>query len=221
MAEAQPITEKKNYLFWFVALSHSRVEEYEKHLLKYLDASASYIIAKETARGVHHETKGEHLHIAAEISVTDYNRLHVNIHVEQLKLRRKACTTKGGKQVGRVHNVRDDLKMLSYTVKNNNIIYKNIDLKTIQSYIEESFPKKDDWDNDIIDFLIMNFNSKFSKYELDPLEELEDLIIDFYIKNSKKKASLTRAKVRQLSLRYLMYTSNQTTEVKQAIKRCL
>jgi hypothetical protein len=190
------------------------VFEYEKHLLKYLDPSGSYIIAKETARGVHHETKGEHLHIAAEMDVDTYNKMHKNIHVEQLKLRRKA-NDKGGKQVGRVHKVRDETKMLSYTVKNENIIYKNIDLKTIQEFIENSYPKKDDWDNDLIDYIKLN--------QINPrnLEEIEDHIIDFYIKNSKKKTNLTRIKVKQITLRFLMYETKMTVEIREAIKMIL
>jgi hypothetical protein len=201
-------------LFWFVALEHVRVEEYEKHLLKYMDASAQYIIAKETAKGVHHETKGEHIHIAAEMDVTTYNKMHKNIHVEQLKLRRKA-NEKGGKQVGRVHNVRDETRMLSYTVKNENIIYRNIDLKTIQAYIENSFPKKDEWDNDLIEYIKLNQICDRN------LDEIEDHIIDYYIKNSKKKSNLTRVKIKQITLRYLMYEIKMTEEVKRTIKLIL
>jgi hypothetical protein len=205
----------KSFLFWFVALEHDKVSEYIRHLEKYIDPSGAFIIAKETAKGVHHETKGQHIHIACELDVATYNKFHKNIHVEQLKLRRKACPTKGGKQVGRVHNVRDEMKMLSYTCKNENITYKNIDLKTIQLYIENSYPKKEDWDNDIIDYVILHTVNPRN------LEEIEDHIIDFYIKNSKKKATLTRAKVKQIALRYLMYHCKMTPEVRQAIKYCL
>jgi hypothetical protein len=199
------------YLFWFVAITHDRVPEYIKHLDKYLDPSAALIVSKETARGVHHETKGQHIHIAADMSVETYNKFHKNIHVEQLKLRRKA-NEKGGKQCGRVHNVRDELKMLSYTVKNNNIIYKNIDLKTIQNYIEGSYPKKEDWDNDLIQYLILNVQDSLN------LDTIDNLIISYYQSNSKKKANLTRMKIKQITLRYLMYEIPQTDEVKQTIK---
>ncbi len=207
----EPKEKRKDYLFWFVAINHNRVAEYEKHLNKYLDPSSAYIIAKETAKGVHHETKGEHLHIACEMDVETYNKMHKNIHVEQLKLRRKAGTD-GGKQVGRVHKVRDEMKMLSYTVKNENIIYKNIDLKTIQHYIENSYPKKDDWDNDLIQYIILNVQDSRN------LDQVENIIIDFYQLNSKKKANLTRIKVRQITLRYLMYEVKQTDEIRHLIK---
>lgn len=206
--------EENNYLFWFVAIEHNRVAEYTNHLMKYLDPSAAYIIAKETARGVHHETKGQHLHIACELDVKTYNKFHKNIHVEQLKLRRKA-NEKGGKQVGRVHNVRDETKMLAYTVKNENIIYKNIDLKAIQHYIEESYPKKDDWDNDLIQYILLNVQDSQN------LEQIEDAIIDFYQTNSKKKANLTRVKVKQITLRYLMYEIKQTPDIRILIKQIL
>ena len=219
MGSVETLQSKQSFLFWFVALEHDKVSEYIKHLKKYIDPSGAYIIAKETAKGVHHETKGQHIHIACELDVDTYNKFHKNIHVEQMKLRRKACPVKGGKQVGRVHKVRDETKMLAYTVKNENIIYKNIDLKTIQLYIENSFPKKDDWDNDLIDYIILHTNENRGINA--NLEILEDHIIDFYIKNSKKKATLTRAKVKQITLRYLMYHTKMTPEVRQAIKFCL
>lgn len=203
----EEIKEKK-YLFWFVAIHHNRVEEYIKHLKKYITPETSYIIAKEVAKGVHHSTNGEHIHIACEMELDTYNKFHRNIHVEQLKLRRKA-NEDGGKQVGRVHNVRDELKMLSYTVKSENIIYENIDLKTIQDYIENSYPKKEDWDTAIIDYIKLHYRG----------DEIliEDLIIDYYVQNSKKRV-LSRHKIKQLIVKFLMYEIEQTPDVRNKIK---
>lgn len=207
-------TKSPKYLFWFVALEHSRQDEYIKHLDKYIDPSASLIVAKEVAKGVHHSTKGQHFHIAADMELETYNKFHRNIHVEQLKLRRKA-NEKGGKQVGRVKNVRDETKMLSYTVKSDNLYTRNMDLVKLQEYIELSYPKKDDWDNDLIEYLKLNVMNNLS------LDDIENKIIDFYITNKKKKLNLTRSKIKQITLRYLMYEIPFNYEVRNQIKYIL
>ena len=204
------------YLFWFVAIKHSQVEEYINHLDKYLDPSAALIVAKEVANKVHKDTNGEHIHVAAEMDKKTYNKFHNNIHTEQMKLRKKAIKDGGGKQVGRVKDVRDDMRMLAYTVKDENIIYRNIDLKTIQEYIEVSFPKKEDWDNDLIQHIIMNQVNDLN------LRELENHILDFYIE-SKSKPNLTSSKLKQIMLRYYMYHAkqNHTNEIREIIRMIL
>ena len=202
------------YLFWFVAIKHTEVEEYIKHLDKYLDPSASLIVAKEVATKVHKDTNGEHIHVAAQMDVKTYNKFHNNIHTEQMKLRKKAIKDGGGKQVGRVKDVRNDMRMLAYTVKDENIIYRNIDIKTIQEYIEVSFPKKEDWDNDLIQYIIMNQVNDLNQ------QELENHIIDFYIK-SKTKPNLTRPKLKQTMLRYYMYHAKQIKEIRIIINSIL
>lgn len=204
------------FLFWFAAVKHSTVPEYKKKLEQYLDISAAYIIGLETAKGVHHTTNGEHIHVAAQIDKDTYKKFHLNYHVGQLKLIMK---TKDGiaKQNGLIKTVRNETRFLAYTCKDNNIIYRNIDLKTLQEYIEESFPKVETWENDIIDFIKQNF---------DPSDTLEDesedlghqgpayhrlpqlvecIIVNYYITNSKKKSVPARTTIKKLVCRYMMY----------------
>lgn len=200
---------EKNYQFWFVAIRHDEVVQYTKQLEKYLDPSASYIIAKETAVGVHRTTNGQHIHVAAELDLSTYNRFHKNIHVEQMRLRRKA-NADGGKQVGRVRNVRDELKMLSYTCKNENILYKNVELKQIQEYIEKSFPKAEDWDTQVMNYIKENMHNN-------DYDKIEDLIIDYYVQYSKKR-SLTRHKIKSYITKYLMYETKWTEDIRQVLK---
>lgn len=204
------------FLFWFAAVKHSTVPDYVSKLEQYLDISASYIIGKEIAKGVHHTTNGEHIHVAAQISKETYKKFHLNYHVGQLKLLMK---TKDGiaKQNGLVKTVRNETRFLSYCCKDNNIIYKNIDLKTIQDYIEASFPKTETWENDIIDFVKLHYDLADKLYDnLETLDrngpaylsittDLEELIVNYYITNSKKKCVPVKNTIRKIVLRFLMY----------------
>ena len=219
------MNEETNFLFWFAAVKHSTVPEYKKKLEQYLDISAAYIIGMETAKGVHHATNGEHIHIAAQISKETYKKFHLNYHVGQLKLVMK---TKDGiaKQNGLIKTVRNETRFLAYTCKDNNIIYRNIDLKTIQQYIEESFPKVETWENDIIEYLKLTYDATCLSTELhdwhncqpdnhnkDKLaldcanctKDLEEIIVSYYIANSKKKSVPARTTIRKIVSRFLMY----------------
>ncbi len=218
------MSETQEFLFWFVAIRHQDVPSYIKHLDKYIDPSAQLIIANETARGVHHQSQGEHIHVAARMGTDTYKLFHNNIHKTQMKLQ---CRAGGGvgKQVGRIKDVRDHTKFLAYTVKDQRdhpfhgekLFFRNIDLKTIQEFIEISYPKKEQWDNDLIDYLKLN-----TKPTLYPnLDTIETLIINFYIANSKVKRTPTRPKLKAIMLRYLMYEVHMTPQVMMLIKQTL
>jgi hypothetical protein len=141
-------------LFFFAQIAHKDEPSVRQELEKYITEDARYIIAKETAKQTHVETNGEHLHFAVDMTKKEYDAFRKTVLVSKFKLRGKV---KNGlpKQYGTVHNVRDEMKMLSYTVKDNNIIYRNIDLKTIQEYIEKSYKKEDKktYQQDLMDYL--------------------------------------------------------------------
>lgn len=129
-------------LFFFAQIAHKHEPEVRELLEKYITEDARYIIAKETTTNAHKETNGEHLHFAVDMTKKEYDAFRNTVLVKKFKLRGKAQKDLP-KQYGTVKNVRDEMKMLSYTVKDNNINYKNIDLKTIQEYIEKSYKKQD------------------------------------------------------------------------------
>ena len=208
------MSNNREFLFWFVAITHDKVDSYIECLEKYLEPSAAYVVSKETAKGVHKETNGQHIHIAAELDVKTYNLFHDNIHKKKLKLLLKAKDGIG-KQVGRTKEVRDQTKFLQYTVKDKNIIYRNIDLKTIQEWIERSYPKTESWEEQIIHYFKIQYveppdwSIVIQGYQI---TQLEDLVIQFYIENSKTKAVPTRNYIKRLILRYLMYEQTQFHE---------
>lgn len=136
-------------------LSHDLVPEFQAQLEKYIVWDARYIIAKEVAKGAHKETNGEHIHVAVDMTKKEYDAFRNTVLVKKYNLRGKAEKDLP-RQYGIVKNVRNEMKMLSYTVKSKNIIYRNIDLETIQDYIEKSFEKTDnkkDFQQDLMYYL--------------------------------------------------------------------
>lgn len=131
-----------DYIFFMCAIRHSEIETLEKMLIKYIDASASYIIAMETAKDSHSETQGEHFHFAVQMDDKQYERFRHTVFTNHYKLRGRATDGKP-RQYGKVKEIRDQTKFLAYTVKDQNIVYRNIDLKDIQDYIEVSYPRRD------------------------------------------------------------------------------
>lgn len=126
------------YTFFFAAIYHNRIDEVQTTLEKYIDPSASYIIGLEKAIGVHTLTEGEHMHFAVEMTDEQY-KLFIKTFTYKFNLGGK--NSKDKSYYGKEKLVKNENKFLSYTVKDKNIIYKNIDLKTIQEYIHNSFQK--------------------------------------------------------------------------------
>jgi hypothetical protein len=206
------------YTFWFVAIKHVNFDMYLKHLDKYLDTTAGLLISQEIAtKGIHKETDGEHLHIAAQITPEKYKLLHLNVHTQQLKLVLKAKDGIG-KQVGKISpdKVRDETAFMTYCCKDDKVYTRNMDLKIVQEYISNSFKKKENWEDDIINYIKATYHvyPLCTPYIDDPREifnyhmetsKLEHLVISYYIENSKKKSIPTRMSIKRLVARYLMY----------------
>ena len=214
----------ERYTFWFVAIKHSQFDTYLKHLDKYLDTTAGLLISQEIAsKGIHKETDGEHLHIAAQITPEKYKLLHLNVHTQQLKLVLKAKNGIG-KQVGKISpdKVRDETAFMTYCCKDDKVYTRNMDLEKVQEYISNSFKKKENWDEDIINYIKTTYDNQplytqniicfgaesesptFIPYH-NETTKLEHLVIQYYIDNSKKESIPTRNCIRRLVARYLMY----------------
>ena len=144
-------------LFFMAHIAHKDEPDVREQLEKYIQEDARYIIAKEITKGALKETNGEHLHFAVDMTKSEYDAFRKTVLVNKYKLRGKAEKDKP-RQYGTVKNVRDEMKMLQYTVKDQTletIICKNIDLKTIQEYIEKSYKKEDKktFQQDLMDYL--------------------------------------------------------------------
>ena len=188
-------------------LSSSIIEDLEK----YLDPSASYIVAMEIAKDAHHETKGQHFHILAEMTKKNYDTFRKTILVNKMKLSGQARNGHP-RQYGMVRNIRSDTKLMSYTLKHGNYITKNIDLKTIQEYYEKSYIKNSpkDFVQEIMEYLqtidhyISEVHSMNATGHCIDFQSIEKSIISFYVINQINKP-VSKSTLKSLTTRYLMY----------------
>lgn len=195
--------EETQLTFWFLQKPHSEVETIKKDLLKY---TQRFVLALERCKGAHKETNGEHYHIAAEIDQEEYNRYKQNIYQKQYKLRGKAIDGKP-KQYGKIEKVRDQTKMLAYTIKDMNLVLNGITLEELQQSIDVSYPKTETWEQQIIDALKAQDND--DRITLGNIEakvmELEILVLNHYLVYSTTLAVPSRAFMKKIIIRYLMY----------------
>lgn len=201
----------ENPLGFMIAALHDISNQLVQHLEEYLDPSAAYVVALEISKDTHKETYGQHFHVVAEMSKKQYDSFRKSILVNKMKLSGQARNGHP-RQYGMIRNIRDETKLLSYTLKHNNYITKNIDLKTIQEYYQKSFIKKTsrDFVAEIMDYLLTlnHYNmeevaSGTSKPSFD-FENLEKSILSFYINHDIQK-SVSKATLKSLATRYLMY----------------
>lgn len=205
------------FQFWFVAIKHIKVNDYIIDLKKYLKTNAKYIVAQETKKNVHKETNGEHIHVAATMSEENFKRFHQNIHQKKLKLQLRAGNGVG-KQAGRVKDVKDQVKMLAYTCKDKNLQTQNMTKQEIEELIEKSYPKADTWEDQIMQNIHLHLQMPFAPIDYCNIDavsmDIETLIIDHYLQHSKQKAVPSRAYIKKLMLRFLMYEIDEKIPAK-------
>lgn len=174
------------------ALMHDQSCNFVNYLEKYIDPTAPYIIGLETAKDTHQDTSGQHFHVCVNMTDKQYDSFRNTILVKHYGLRGQA---RGGRprQYGSVRNVRDHTKMLQYTVKDQNIIYKNYSLDTIQDLIQSSYhrPDKRDLHSDVIKYLMLYEGEVYPPiYDLDhaniQYDSVEKLTITYLIKKTDK-----------------------------------
>lgn len=197
-----------------IVLEHSFKTELVKDIESYLDEDARYILSMETCIGKHHDTSGQHYHFVGDMTDDQYDAFRQTIIKKKYK---RQGVSKGdiARQYGKIGRIRDETKLMQYTVKDNNIIYKNIDLKTIQELISSSYKKEDRkfpfeklmeylktnsnnyYDNEVDNGWIHESHVEFNKIEFD--------IIQFYLDNSKFEKTVTKSQIKSITTRYLMY----------------
>lgn len=197
-----------------IVLGHSFKDELVKDIESYLDDDARYILAMETCIGKHQDTSGQHYHFVGDMTEEQYDAFRKTIIVKKYK---RQGVAKGdiARQYGKIGNIRDVTKLMQYTVKDGNIIYKNIDLKTIQDLITSSYKKEERqfpfkelmeylktnsnnyYDNEVDNGWIHESHVEFNKIEFD--------IIQFYLDNSTCEKTVTKSQIKSIVTKYLMY----------------
>jgi len=201
-------------LGFFVALEHSNKDTFVNDVESYLDDDARYIISMEIAKDKHVETKGEHFHFVGDMSDKQYDTFRKTILVK--KYQRQGVARNGvGRQYGKIGKIRDETKLMQYTCKDNNILYRKIDLKTIQELIQKSYKKEDRQFpfKDLMEYLKINSNNYYQN-DIDngwihdshvEYYKIEFDIIQFYMDNSTCEKTLTKSQIKSITTKYLMY----------------
>lgn len=194
-------------IFFFCALAHSEIDNFINFLTKYIDVSGRYLIGMETSKDTHPQTQGQHLHVCADLSQKQYDSFRKTILVKHYGLQGQARDG-NPRQYGVVKKVRDETKMLQYSVKDQNIRYLGITPEEIKSLIENSYKKTPIKDHlEIMMKQIQEKNpikmSENNKIEAD-ITQIEIMILTYYMDNDLKKV-LNKASLKSLTTRYLMY----------------
>lgn len=193
------------YTFWFAAVTHDVSSQFIADIERYLDPSASLIVALEVASGVHKSTNGQHYHVAAQISTKQWNAYKEYL-VDHYQLAGK--NNKQGKaHYGKVKRVKDETKFLSYTVKDKNIYYRNIDIEKIKEYIQGSFKKAPtNYQDSLLEYLFNNRETFIDSINLyrDQINilKLEQTILKHYLQQTEFK-TLQYNKLYYYALTYL------------------
>lgn len=103
---------------FFFAVKHSEYQFIKDKLLNnYINTMDSlYLISKETAPGKHGHSDGEHIHIAVQMSDTDYTNFS-QVIIRKYGLKGRATGGASARQYGKVNGIREIDTMLAYIMK--------------------------------------------------------------------------------------------------------
>lgn len=210
------------YIFFMAALPHSEIHNFRDFLVKYLIEDSEYIIAMETSTTSHKETNGEHFHVAVEMEEKSYDCFRKSILVNHYKLRGRATKDKP-RQYGKVKEVRDFEKFMSYTVKDKNLVHNVKDLDKLQRYMDKSFKReeKSSFMDDCLEY-IASKNPPVLEYDSNHialgvyttgsnLEAIEQLALGYYIREGKKVPVYSTLK--HVTLRYLAFKTDVSVSI--------
>ena len=195
-------------LGFMVVAPHDLSTNLINDLKSYLDPDAFLLVGFETC-DKHEETQGQHYHFCVN-PMTDqqYDKFRKTILVNKMKLSGQA---KNGRprQYGKIKNIRSETQLMNYTVKSKNIYYENIDLKTIQECISNSY-EKPKTPKDFVSDLMVYLNEHSESFYIPGIEVplqyslIELAILEYYRKMNVGKA-VSKTTLKSLTTRYLMY----------------
>jgi len=203
--------------FFYLAISHDLSFSLWADLEHYIDPSARLLMSLEVAKDTHHETKGQHYHIACDMNDKQYDAFKKTIIIKKHNLKGQARDGVG-RQYGciPVSKVRDETKFLQYTCKDQNVRFRGFENDEIKKFIEESFPKvdrKSDLEM-LMAAMILNHHTYYLIVQLTGLQEFntqlcEEFIISYFMDNVAKQKVLNKSSIRSFVTRYIMYHAPQ------------
>lgn len=203
---------ERNWIACFFSVNHTEFDTIEKIFHEY--DHGLYIIAAENT-----EKEKEHFHFLFEGSEQIYNNFSKRI-VEKYNLRRKG---RGGLiKYGKVKNIRNLERMMTYTLKDNTF-RSNMDNKMIQSYFEKSFKKelKKELIDNIVEYIDEQEHWSAHKFTVlccqtwqatrqQAMSHLIDYLVDNNIRHSK---SALANWIYQFFIRSTKYTNYQKKQM--------
>jgi len=156
-----------------IALPQTYDDTLWSHLCKYSTETTPIIMSKEISKRSHQDISGHHFHIYVGWEDKTWEAFKKTILIKTYQLRGQA---KDGlpRQYGRVTKIKDDVKMIAYTIKCNNYKKTNIDQSYLDEiYKNESFEKEDkkDYQETLMTHLLavretfMNLNNDPNRYD--------------------------------------------------------
>ncbi len=207
--------------FFFLALPHSYKDQLWEYLNNYLHPDARLVMAWETSQFAHKESNGEHFHIACDMSDNTYEAFKKTIIIKQFKLKGQARDGIG-RQYGLISEkkVRDETKFLTYTLKNNNYIFRNFELEDLQNLYSRSYIKdiEKSLDQKVCEYLLQ-FELQFEKtqdgIDMIDIDKIEEYILVYFMKDHKR---LCKSRLKILTIEYIMnYHSDRFNHLGQIL----
>ncbi len=131
---------------FMVALQHTQDNTLWSHLCNYSNDDTPIIMAKETSKKSHQDISGQHFHVYIGWEDKTWEAFKKTILIKKLQLRGKA-NDKLARQYGRVTKIKDQQKMIAYTIKCNNYKFKNFDKDYLNNvFNNESYEKEEKLD---------------------------------------------------------------------------
>lgn len=191
---------------FYIALPHSEEDTLWEFLCNYTNPTRKLVMASEVSKKSHQDISGQHFHVCVDWDTKTYEAFKKTIIEKHYKLTGKA--EKGGhRKYGIVRQIRDEDKMLSYTIKDGKFRQQNYTEEEIEEAKENSYQKEDRKTN--IE-LCLEYLIKMNKYRYPDLAlkdtlaiyEFEEQVLLYWIENIKDKV-INKTTLHHIIVRYL------------------
>lgn len=211
---------------FYIALPHTEEQSLWEFLLSYTKAPEKLVLASEVSKKSHLDISGQHFHILAEWETKTYEAFKKTIIEKHYKLTGKA--EKGGhRKYGIVRQIRDEEKMLSYTIKDGKFRSQNYSQEELDEAATNSYQKEDRKTN--IELCLEHLKTMnkphypdLAKQETIQIYKFEEQVLEYWIENITdkviNKTTLHHVIVRFLTQEYPYYKKH-IYEILQYIKK--
>jgi hypothetical protein len=188
---------------FYIALPHSELDQLWDFLLSYTAPTGKLLLASEISKKSHLDISGQHFHVLADWTKHKYEAFKVTVIKKHYNLTGKA-EQGGHRKYGIVRGIRDEDKMLSYTIKGNVYRQQNYTEEELQEAYENSYEKQDRHSN--IDLCIQHLETMTSHnvYDKETLAiyEFEEIVLVYWIENIKEKV-ISKTTLHHIVVRFL------------------